>query len=80
MDKLGEIIYNQIMENEESALQMQNRINSETEKLILPYKNKITEEEYEKLRYLMYDISEVSQKQSILFGIKLFIKFIFYLL
>ena len=80
MSELWLEIYSYIMERDREAVKMQNVINTEIERLIIPYKNKLTEEELETLRYLLYDVSEISQKQSVLYGIKLVIKFIAVLL
>ena len=80
MSELWKEIYSFIMERDEEAIKMQNLLNLEMERLIIPYENKLTEEELEMLRCLLYDMSEITQKQAFLYGIKLVIKFIAVLL
>ena len=69
-------IYSHLMERDEDALKMQNIINIEMERLLVPYKGKLTEEENEKLHYLLYDIINTTQKEAIIYGMKLITKFI----
>lgn len=69
-------IYSHLMERDEDALKMQNIINIEMERLLIPYKGKLTEEENEKLHYLLYDIINTTQKEAIIYGMKLITKFI----
>ena len=67
-------IYSHLMESDGDAIKMQHMINTEMERLLVPYKNTITEEENEKLHYLLYDVINVTQKEAILYGIKLIMK------
>ena len=69
-------IYSHLMERDEDALKMQNIINIEMERLLIPYKGKLTEEENEKLHNLLYDIINTTQKEAIIYGMKLITKFI----
>ena len=72
-------IYSLIMESDEDALQRQNHINIEMERMLIPYKNKLSDEESEKLHTLLYDMVDITQKQAMLFGIKFMLKLIFHL-
>ena len=69
-------IYSHLMERDEDALKMQKIINTEMERLLIPYKGKLTEEENEKLNCLLYDIVNTTQKEAIIYGMKLVAKFI----
>ena len=42
-------IYSHLMERDEEALRMQHIITTETERLLIPYKSQLTEEELERL-------------------------------
>mgnify|MGYP006967363879 CR=1 FL=1 len=72
-------IYSLIMESDEDALQMQNNINIEMERMLIPYKNQLSDEECEQLHTLLYDMTDIAQKQAMLFGIKFMLKLIFHL-
>ena len=67
-------IYSHLMECDNDAIKMQNTIHTEMERLLVPYKNTITDEENEKLRCLLYDVINATQKEAIMYGIKLIMK------
>lgn len=69
-------IYSHLMERDEEALRMQHIITMEMERLLIPYKSQLTEEELEKLHYLLYDVINVAQKEAMLYGMKFMMKFL----
>lgn len=69
-------IYSHLMERDEEALRMQHIITTEMERLLIPYKSQLTEEELEKLHYLLYDVINVAQKEAMLYGMKFIMKFL----
>ena len=69
-------IYSHLMERDEEALRMQHIITIEMERLLIPYKSQLTEEELEKLHYLLYDVINVAQKEAMLYGMKFMMKFL----
>lgn len=69
-------IYSHLMERDEEALRMQHIITTEMERLLIPYKGQLTEEELEKLYYLLYDVINVAQKEAMLYGMKFIMKFL----
>lgn len=67
-------IYNHLMESDSHAVKMQNRINIEMERMLIPYKDKLSEEESEKMYAFLYDLSYIAEREATLYGIKLMIK------
>ena len=74
MSELWIEIYNHLMERDNDAKKTLNTINTEMEKILIPYKGKLTEEEWEKLHYLLYDVLYVAERESTFYGIKLILK------
>ena len=67
-------IYNHLMERDKDAIKMQNKVNTEMEQILVSYKDNLSEEELEKLNYLLYDVLYVAEREAILYGIKLIMK------
>ena len=67
-------IYNHLMERDKDARKMQNKVNTEMEQILVSYKDNLSEEELEKLNYLLYDVLYVAEREAILYGIKLIMK------
>lgn len=76
MNDLWLEIYSHLMERDDEALRMQHIITMEMERLLIPYKSQLTEEELEKLHYLLYDVINVAQKEAVMYGIKSMMKFL----
>lgn len=74
MSELLVELYNHLMERDSDAIKMQNKVNTEMERMLVPYKSKLTEEESEKLHYLLYDVIYVAEREATLYGIKLMMK------
>lgn len=74
MSELWIEIYNHLMEMDKDAIKMQNRVNLELERMLIPYKDKISEEEKEKIYTFLYDIAYTAEREGALYGIKLVIK------
>lgn len=64
-------IYNHLMERDSDAVKMQNKINTEMERMLIPYKDKLSEEEREKMYTFLYDLSYIAEREGVLYGIKL---------
>ena len=67
-------IFNHLLERDEDAKEMQNRVNLEIERMLIPYKDKFTEEEKEKAYIFLYDVAYISEREAMLYGIKLMMK------
>ena len=74
MNELLTEIYTHLMERDSDAKKTLNTVNAEMEKLLIPYKSKLTEEEWEKLHYLLYDVLYVAEREATFYGIKLMLK------
>lgn len=74
MSELLVEIYNHFMERDSDAIKMQNKVNKEMERMLVPYKDKLSEEEKEKLHYLLYDVIYVAEREAAFYGIKLMLK------
>ncbi|MBQ6886059.1 MAG: hypothetical protein IJN54_00895 [Lachnospiraceae bacterium] len=74
MSELLVEIFNHLLERDEDAKEMQNKVNLELERMLIPYKNKFTEEEKEKAYTFLYDIVYISEREAVLYGIKLMMK------
>ena len=74
MKELWTEIYNILMEQDESAKQMQNKVNLEIERMLIPYKNELTEEEKEKAYTMFYDIAYTAEREAVLYGIKIMMR------
>lgn len=74
MNELLTEIYALLMERDNDAKQTLNTVNAEMEKLLIPYKSKLTEEEWEKLHYLAYDIAFIAEREATLYGMKFLLK------
>ena len=67
-------IYNHFLERDEDAKEMQNKVNLELERMLIPYKDKFTEEEKEKAYTFLYDVAYISEREAMLYGIKLMMR------
>ena len=67
-------IYNHLMERDSDAVKMQNKINTEMERMLIPYKDKLSEEEKEKMYAFLYDLSYIAEREATLYGIKLMMR------
>ena len=67
-------IFNHFMEADNDAIKMQNRVNLELERMLIPYKDKFTEEEKEKAYTFLYDVAYIAEREAMLYGIKLMMK------
>lgn len=67
-------IYNHLMERDSDAVKMQNKINTEMERMLIPYKDKLSEEEREKMYAFLYDLSYIAEREATLYGIKLILR------
>ena len=67
-------IFNIILERDENAKEMQNRVNMEIERMLIPYKNELTEEEKEKVYTFLYDVAYISEREAVLYGVKLMMR------
>ena len=74
MNELLAEIYTLLMERDNDAKKTLNTVNAEMEKLLIPYKSQLTEEEWEKLHYILYDVLYVAERESTFYGIKLMMK------
>ena len=74
MSELLVEIYNILMEQDESAKQMQNKVNLELERMLIPYKNELTEEEKEKVYTFLYDLAYTAEREGVLYGVKLMMR------
>lgn len=74
MNELLLEIYGHLMERDSDAKKTKNTIDTEIEKLLIPYKSKLTEEEWEKLHYLAYDIAFIAERESVFYGMKVILK------
>ena len=74
MSELLVEIYNHLMEMDKDAIKMQNRVNLELERMLIPYKDKFTEEEKEKAYTFLYDIAYTAEREGALYGIKLMMR------
>jgi len=71
MSELLVEIYNILVERDESAKEMQNKVNMEIERMLIPYKNELTEE---KAYTMFYDIAYTADREGVLFGVKLMMR------
>ena len=62
------------MEMDKDAIKMQNRVNLELERMLIPYKKELMEEEKEKMYNLFFDIIYIAEREATLYGIKLMMK------
>lgn len=62
------------MERDSDAVKMQNKINTEMERMLIPYKDKLSEEEREKMYAFLYDLSYIAEREATLYGIKLILR------
>ena len=67
-------IYSQLMERDNDAIKMQNIVNMEMERLLVPYKDKLSSEELETLHCILYDVMYFAEREATLYGIKLMMK------
>ena len=67
-------IYTHLMERDSNAIKMQNTVNTEMEKMLVPYKNNLTEEEKEKMYSFLYDVLYTAEREGTMYGIKLMLK------
>lgn len=67
-------LFNHLMERDNDAIQMQNKVNLELERMLIPYKDKFTEEEKEKFYNLLYDLCYIAEREATLYGIKLMMR------
>lgn len=67
-------IFSYLMEKDVDALEMQNKVNLEMERMLVPYKDDLSEEEKEKMYDFLYDLVYVAEREAILYGIKFMIK------
>lgn len=67
-------IFNHILEIDTDAIKMQNRVNQELERMLIPYKDKFTEEEKEKVYTFLYDVAYISEREGVLYGFKLMMR------
>ena len=67
-------IYNHLMERDSDAVKMQNKISTEMERMLIPYKDKLSEEEKEKMYAFLYDLSYIAEREATLYGIKLMMR------
>ena len=74
MSELLVELYNHLMEMDKDAIQMQNKVNLELERMLIPYKDKFTEEEKEKAYTFLYDVAYTAEREGALYGIKLMLK------
>lgn len=74
MSELLVEIFNHLLERDEDAKEMQNKVNLELERMLIPYKQKFTEEEKEKVYTFLYDVAYISEREAMLYGIKLMMK------
>ena len=74
MSELLVELYNHLMEMDKDAIKMQNRVNLELERMLIPYKDKFTEEEKEKAYTFLYDVVYTAEREGALYGIKLMLK------
>lgn len=74
MSELLVEIYNHLMETDSDAKEMQNRVNLEMERMLIPHKSKLSEEEREKMYAFLYDLSYIAEREATLYGIKLMMK------
>lgn len=74
MNELLMEIYTHLAERDSDAKKTKNTIDTEIEKLLIPYKSKLTEEEWEKLHYLAYDIAFIAEREATLYGMKFLLK------
>jgi len=74
MNELLMEVYALLMERDNDAKKTLNTVNAEMEKLLIPYKSQLTEEEWEKLHYLAYDIAFIAEREATLYGMKFLLK------
>lgn len=74
MSELWIEIYNHLTEIDADAIKMQKAVDIEMERMLIPYKDKLSEEEKEKMYTLLYDVIYVAEKEATLYGIKLMLK------
>ena len=74
MNELLIELYNHLMERDNDAIKMQNRVNLELERMLIPYKKELMEEEKEKMYNLFFDIIYIAEREATLYGIKLMMK------
>ena len=69
-------IFNHFLERDEEAKEMQNRVNLELERMLIPYKNNFTEEEKEKEKVytFLYDVAYTAEREGTLYGLKLLMR------
>ncbi|MBQ3544398.1 MAG: hypothetical protein IJA34_05350 [Lachnospiraceae bacterium] len=67
-------LFNHLMERDSDAVKMQNRINTEMERMLIPYKDKLSEEETEKIYAFLYNLSYIAEREATLYGIKLMMR------
>ena len=74
MSELLVEIFNHLLERDEDAKEMQNKVNLELERMLIPYKHKFTEEEKEKAYTFLYDVAYTAEREATLYGIKLIMR------
>ena len=67
-------IFTHLLERDEDAKEMQNKVNLELERMLIPYKNNFTEEEKEKAYTFLYDIAYITEREGALYGLKLLMR------
>ena len=77
MSELWIEIYNHLTERDADAIKMQKTVDIEMERMLIPYKNELTEEEKEKMYTLLYDVIYIAEREATLYGIKLLMKLLF---
>lgn len=74
MSELWTEIYNLLMERDYDAIKMQKAVDTEMERMLIPYKNKLSDEEKEKMYTFLYDVIYVAESEATLYGIKLMMR------
>ena len=74
MSKLLVEIFSYLMEKDVDAIKMQNKVNQEMERMLVSYKDDLSEDEKEKMYDFLYDLVYVAEREAILYGIKFMIK------
>lgn len=74
MSELWIEIYNYLTERDTDAINMQKTVDIEMERMLIPYKDNLSEEEKEKMYTFLYDVIYIAEREATLYGIKLMMK------
>lgn len=74
MSKLLEEMSSYLMERDCDAIKMQNKVNQEMERMLVSYRDELSEDEKEKLYDFLYDLVFIAEREALLYETKFMLK------